>query len=193
MLKPIFTMIVAGCALILSGCTSSGDAVQQAAQSGAEQQKSIGAYALGAGDKLRINVFGQPDLSGEFEVDGSGSISMPLIGQITAAGVDTPTLERTIAAKLDGDFILNPKVSAEVINYRPFYILGEVGQAGEYPYTSRLTVKNAVAAAGGFSYRANEKIVFIKHIDSSEEIKYVLDSNTLVQPGDTLRIEEKYF
>ena len=89
--------------------------------------------------------------------------------------------------------MLNPRVSAEVINYRPFYILGEVGRPGEYPYTSGLTVQNAVAAAGGFTYRANKRAVFIKSIDSDQEILYDLTPSTVVKPGDTIRIGERIF
>jgi polysaccharide export outer membrane protein len=142
---------------------------------------------------LRVTVFGHPDLSGEFEVDGSGSISMPLIGQMRAIGLSTVELETAIAEKLSDGYVLNPRVSAEVINYRPFYILGEVGRPGEYPYTSGLTVQNAVAAAGGFTYRANKRAVFIKSIDSDEEILYDLTPSTVVKPGDTIRIGERIF
>jgi protein involved in polysaccharide export with SLBB domain len=130
------------------------------------QQQAIGAYTLGNGDQLRITVFGQPDLSGQFEVDGTGSISMPLIGQVEALGLTTPQLENRIVEMLEGDYVLNPRVSAEVINYRPYYILGEVNRPGEYPYNSGLTVVNAVAAAGGWTYRARKNVVYIKSVDS---------------------------
>ena len=158
----------------------------------AQTQSNI-AYTLGTGDKLRINVFGQPELSGEFVVDGTGAISLPLIGQVTAVGLSTQDLETTIAANLSNGFLLEPRVSAEVINYRPFYILGEVGRPGEYPFNSGLTVLNAVAAAGGFTYRANKKVVFIKSADGNQEIPFELDTNTVVKPGDTLRIGERIF
>ena len=84
-------------------------------------------------------------------------------------------------------------MSAEVINYRPFYILGEVGRPGEYPFNSGLTVLNAVAAAGGFTYRANKKVVFIKSANGNQEVPFALDTNTVVKPGDTLRIGERIF
>ncbi|MEX1250646.1 MAG: SLBB domain-containing protein, partial [Hyphomonas sp.] len=85
------------------------------------------------------------------------------------------------------------RVSAEVINYRPFYILGEVGRPGEYPFTSGLTVQNAVAAAGGFTYRANKRVIYIKSMDSDREIPYDLTPGTVVKPGDTLRVGERIF
>ncbi|MDP3458141.1 MAG: polysaccharide biosynthesis/export family protein, partial [Hyphomonas sp.] len=151
------------------------------------------AYTLGSSDRLRVTVFGHPDLSGEFEVDGTGAISLPLIGQKAALGLSTSQLEASITETLASGYILDPRVSVEVINYRPFYILGEVGRPGEYPYTSGLTVQNAVAAAGGFSYRANKRVVYIKSVDSDREIAYDLTPGTVVKPGDTLRIGERIF
>jgi len=153
----------------------------------------VTAYTLGTGDQLRINVYGHQDLSGEFEVDGTGAVSLPLVGQVDALGLTTPQLESKIVEKLDGDYILNPRVSVEVTNYRPYYVLGEVGSPGEYPYSSGLTVLNAVAAAGGFTYRAKKNVVFIKSADSNKEVAYRLDTSTAVKPGDTLRIEERIF
>jgi polysaccharide export outer membrane protein len=94
---------------------------------------------------------------------------------------------------LEGDYVLNPRVSAEVINYRPYYILGEVNRPGEYPYNSGLTVVNAVAAAGGWTYRAKKNVVYIKSVGSNEEQAIELTTSTVVQPGDTIRIGERRF
>ena len=193
-MRPLLMTLLGALLVSLAACQS-GVPTSPRAVSGqqVEQQQAIGAYTLGNGDKLRITVFGQPDLSGEFEVDGSGAISMPLIGQVQALGRTTPELEQHIVGLLEGDYILNPRVSAEVINYRPFYILGEVSRPGEYPYTSGLTVLNAVAAAGGFTYRANKKVVYIKSVDGTEEQAFELTTSTVVRPGDTLRIGERIF
>lgn len=193
LLRPLITALFSGLLLTVSACQSVPTTVQAAPGEQAAQQQAFGAYALGNGDQLRITVFGQPDLSGQFEVDGTGSISMPLIGQVEALGLTTPELEKRIVTMLEGDYILNPRVSAEVINYRPFYVLGEVNRPGEYPYTSGLTVLNAVASAGGFTYRANKKIVYIKSVDSSAEQAFELTTSTTVRPGDTLRIGERIF
>ncbi len=172
-------------------CLASGEQILPASATSTNVQS---AYALGSADRLRITVFGETDLSGEFEVDGSGQVSMPLIGQFKAAGLTTVQLEKAIAdLLLRGDYVLNPRVSAEVINYRPFYIFGEVNTSGEYPFTSNLTVVKAVATAGGFNYRANTKVVKIKHIDKTAEIAYELTPTTMVRPGDTLRICERIF
>lgn len=193
-LRPLFILVLSALALLLAACGTTGGQTAGAreAEPSAQAQTST-AYKLGSSDRLRVTVFGHPDLSGEFEVDGTGSISLPLIGQTTAVGLATTELEQSIATNLANGYILNPRVSVEVINYRPFYILGEVGQPGEYPYTNGLTVQNAVAAAGGFSYRANKKVVYIKSMDSDREIAYDLTPATVVKPGDTLRIGERIF
>ncbi|MEH6696277.1 MAG: polysaccharide biosynthesis/export family protein [Hyphomonas sp.] len=180
--------------MFVTACQSGGAVTRQVVDDSAPTQAQTNtAYTLGTGDKLRINVFGQPELSGQFVVDGTGSISLPLIGQIAASGSSTQDLETTIATELSNGFLLEPRVSVEVTNYRPFYILGEVGRPGEYPFNSGLTVLNAVAAAGGFTYRANKKVIYIKSVGADKEMAYELNTNTVVKPGDTLRIGERIF
>ena len=193
-LRPLVTTILGSLLLFVAACESTVPSVPNSASvERVVQQETVGAYALGNGDQLRITVFGQPDLSGQFEVDGTGPISMPLIGQVEALGLTTPQLENRIVEMLEGDYVLNPRVSAEVINYRPYYILGEVNRPGEYPYNSGLTVVNAVAAAGGWTYRAKKNVVYIKSVDSNEEQAIELTTSTIVQPGDTIRIKERRF
>jgi polysaccharide export outer membrane protein len=193
-LRPLVTAILGSLLLFVAACaTTTPSAASSASGEQVVQQQAVGAYALGNGDQLRITVFGQPDLSGQFEVDGTGSISMPLIGQVEALGLTTPQLENRIVEMLDGDYVLNPRVSAEVINYRPYYILGEVNRPGEYPYNSGLTVVNAVAAAGGWTYRARKNVVYIKSVGSNAEQAIELTTSTVVQPGDTIRIAERHF
>lgn len=194
LLRSLSLMATAAMFMLASACQSTGPVSNQVVDSAPSAVAQTNtAYTLGTGDRLRINVFGQPELSGEFLVDGTGAISLPLIGQVKAVGMSTQDLETRIATSLSNGFLLDPKVSAEVINYRPFYILGEVGRPGEYPFNSGLTVLNAVAAAGGFTYRANKKVVFIKSADGNEEAAIRLDTNTIVNPGDTLRIGERIF
>jgi protein involved in polysaccharide export with SLBB domain len=189
----IFTAMIA-MFMFMTACESGGTATRQVVDDSAPTQAQTNtAYTLGTGDKLRINVFGQPELSGQFVIDGTGAISLPLIGQVAATGSSSQELETAIAEKLSDGFLLEPRVSVEVTNYRPFYILGEVGRPGEYPFNSGLTVLNAVAAAGGFTYRANKKVVYIKSVGAEQEVKYELNTNTVVKPGDTLRVSERIF
>jgi protein involved in polysaccharide export with SLBB domain len=150
-------------------------------------------YKLGAGDKLRIIVFGEDSLTGEFVVSGAGKIAFPLIGDIDAVGKTIPELQVALEEKLADGYLKMPKVSAEVLNYRPFYILGEVMKPGEYPYTNGLTVLNAVATAQGFTYRADTHKVFIRRAATKDEMPEPLTPTTPVEPGDTIRIGERFF
>lgn len=151
------------------------------------------AYRLDSGDELRITVYGEPELSGQFQLDGQGVIQMSLINEVDAQNKTVRELQRTIEAKLRDGFIRDPQVSIEVITYRPFYILGEVNNPGEYPYTSGLTVMNAIASAGDFTYRADKRKILIKSVGSPEEREVDLTLSTPVRPGDTIRIRERFF
>lgn len=150
-------------------------------------------FRLGAGDRLRITTYGDPDLSGEFVVGPDGKLSFPLIGNVDAGDRTVEELQGVIAGALAKGYVRNPRVSAEVLTYRPYYILGEVNKPGKYVYSSSLTVYNAVATAEGFTYRANKKIVYVKHAGRNGEEKIKLNADTIVQPGDTIRIAERYF
>jgi polysaccharide export outer membrane protein len=150
-------------------------------------------YRLDAGDKLRLTVFGEVSLSGDYVVGATGRMALPLIGEINAKGQTTTEVEKLIETKLKDGYLRDPRVSLEVITYRPFYILGEVNRPGEYPYTADLTVVKAVATANGFTYRANKNRVFIKHVGETEEKPYPAESTTIVAPGDTIRVAERFF
>lgn len=155
--------------------------------------RSIPEYRLGSGDKIRVITFGEEALTGEFSIGGSGMVSLPLIGEVRAAGLSVSEFQSQVETKLKEGYLREPRVSVEVLNYRPFYILGEVEKPGTYPYTNGLTVLNAVATAEGFTYRANTRRVFIKRVDGSGEQEFPLTSQTLVAPGDTIRIGERFF
>jgi len=177
----------AAAAVFLSFClTFFSPAVAQSAGGQAE-------YRLDSGDQLKITVFGEPDLSGTFVVDGQGVISMSLIGEVTAKNLTLRELQREIEAKFRDGYLRSPQVSAEVMNYRPYYILGEISKPGEYPYISGLTVMNAIASAGDFTYRADRRRIFVKSVDSPDERLIELTPSTMVRPGDTIRIRERFF
>lgn len=149
-------------------------------------------YRLGPGDRLRIGVFGEPDLTGEFVVSTNGMVSYPLLGDHPAEGKTLSEFTETLRTALQR-YVLQPNISVEVMNYRPFFILGEVQNPGTYPYAAGLNVMNAVATAGGFSYRADTRRVFIKHANEVAEREYALTSTTPVLPGDTVRVPERRF
>lgn len=156
-------------------------------------ERQIGEYKLGGGDQLRVTVFGEPELSGQYVLDGTGLISLPLIGQISALNLTIREFQDAVEARYADGFLREPRVNAEVMNYRPFYILGEVRQPGEYPYADGLTVMNAIATAGGFTYRANEKVILIKSADDATEYRVQLKPSTQILPGDTIRVVERFF
>ena len=192
-LSRAFALLAAVVFMMVS--TSSGVAH---AQSGAEPAATAANaqamdYLLGPGDKVRVTVYGEESLSGEFFVSGSGLMSLPLIGEIKVGGMTVGQFQTAVQDKLKDGYLKDPRVSAEVLTFRPFYILGEVEKPGTYPYTSGLTVLNAVATAGGFTYRADKKSVYIKRNGDTSENKGELKPSTLVSPGDTIRIGERFF
>jgi polysaccharide export outer membrane protein len=151
-------------------------------------------YKLGANDRLRITVFGQPTLTGEYTLDGNGVLAFPLIGNIPADGVTTSQLQKAIAAKLEPDYLVNPNVSAEVITRRPFYVIGEVQKPGNYSYVTSLTAINAVAMAGGFTRRARKNDFYIRRTaPDGQTVRVEAHSGTVLQPGDTLEVRERLF
>ncbi len=150
-------------------------------------------YKLGSGDRVRVTVFGHEDLSGEFEVDGVGRLSLPLIQQVAAAGLSLRQLEGAITDALKPDYLKNPRVSVEVLNYRPFYILGEVNHPGSYPFVNGMTVLNAVALAGGYTYRARESKVVVIRTAETERTRQPAGPDTIVLPGDVIEVPERFF
>lgn len=150
-------------------------------------------YTLGPGDKLRIIVFGEDDLTGEFEVSGSGIIAYPLVGQLDVAGRSVNDVEQIIRDKLLDGYLKNPSVSVEVLNYRPFFIEGEVNEPGQYPYVSGMTVREAVAIAGGYTYRAREETAIVIRRNDPNRTPEKVPSNTPIQPGDYIKIDERFF
>ncbi len=150
-------------------------------------------YVLGPGDKVRITVFGQEDLSGEFDVDAAGMLSLPLIQAVPAQGLTPQQVEKEIATKLEPDFLRNPRVNVEVLTYRPFYIYGEVLKPGGYPYVNEMTVHNAIALAGGFTYRARTSYVIIRRTKDGKVTEEEAKLDAKVAPGDVIEVRERYF
>lgn len=149
-------------------------------------------YRLGSGDRLRITVYQEEDLSGEFEVSDTGDVSMPLIGGVGAAGRTIDELKDAIEIAFRDGYLRNPQVSIEVMNYRPFYVIGEVNEPGSYPYRSGLDVLTAVAMGGGFTFRADENDITIQRAGDPEN-EIPARKSTRVLPGDVIRVDERLF
>jgi polysaccharide biosynthesis/export protein len=150
-------------------------------------------YTLATGDRLRIIVFGQDNLSNSYAVDSTGHIAMPLIGSVAANGQSTKGLERAIEGRLRNGFLREPRVSVEVEQHRPFFILGEVTQSGQYPFVNGMTVQTAVAIAGGFAPRANRWTVDITRVIDGQPVTGAVPIETPLRPGDTITIRERFF
>jgi protein involved in polysaccharide export with SLBB domain len=150
------------------------------------------AYRLGSGDRIKVTVFRHEDLSGEFTLDGAGNFAMPLIGEVQGYGLNTRELEERIEAKLQDGYLVDPQVGIEVLNYRPFYILGEIKAPGAYPYVNGMTVLNAVALAGGFSYRAKQDDFLLQRGGSNTGSTEV-PGDTPLLPGDIVTVQERFF
>ena len=150
-------------------------------------------YTLSSGDRLRVIVYGQDALSNSYSVDGSGHIFMPLVGLVDADGLTVTELARAIENKLRDGFLRQPRVSVEVEAYRPFFVLGEVTTAGQYPYINGMTVQTAIAVAGGFTPRANRWSADVTRLVHGQPLTATVPLSTAVRPGDTINVHERLF
>jgi polysaccharide biosynthesis/export protein VpsN len=155
--------------------------------------QSAQAYRLGPGDKVRITVFGEPDLTGEFEINGEGILSFPLVGEVPAGGASPRDLEAKLVTLLKDGFLVNPRVNVEVINYRPFFILGEVTKPGSYPFITSMTVVTAVAIAGGYTPRANKSRMTIVRVIDQKRREIDATEATPLLPEDIVTVRERFF
>lgn len=185
-----FLLIVCAVAL-LGGCSGNSGAVS----SGLTQDPAALArvYRIGVGDKLKVVVFGEPELSSELEVGAGGTISMPLLGEVPVKGKTIRELTETITVELDGAYLKDPKVSVEVLNFRSFFVHGEVKGGGEYAFKNGLTVQDAVAMAGGYSYRADQTYVELRREGAAQAVAVSLGEPVPVLPGDNILVPERFF
>jgi len=177
-------------ALLFSGCA--GGALSEA------EQKTLAAAATTApklqpGDKIRVNVFGEDKLSGDYEIDQSGQISLPLAGTVEALGLTQAELEQALAKKFRSEYLKNPKVTVTIATLQPFYMMGEVEKPGEYAYRNNLNVLTALAVAGGPTYRASRTTVQIQRRGETSMREYPISVSVPVLPGDVIKVPERYF
>jgi protein involved in polysaccharide export with SLBB domain len=155
---------------------------------------ATGPLEVRAGDKLRISVYGEAQLTGDYFVDPGGSLSMPLVGTVPVAGMTKAELERLLTERLRrAQYVIDPKVTVDIASFRPFYVLGEVERPGEYPYQGGLNVEGAVAVAGGHTYRASESRILIQRLGDTGYRECPRSPKILVYPGDVVRLPERYF
>jgi polysaccharide biosynthesis/export protein len=150
-------------------------------------------YRLDSGDEIRIITFGEEQLTGQFKVDDSGNIAVPLLGVVPARGLTTPQLGASIASRLKAkNLIKDASVTVEITGYRPIFVLGEVSKPGQYPYQPGMTVLTAVAVAGGFTYRAVEDSAQILRTTSGHAVEGRVGRGSYVEPGDVITIAERW-
>ncbi|HEY8212570.1 MAG TPA: polysaccharide biosynthesis/export family protein [Methylocystis sp.] len=174
---------------LLSACAAPGDYRPELLY----PEKVYEAYTLGPGDRLRVIVFGQDALSNAYTVDGVGRISMPLIGSVSVQGLHASAIERLIAARLRNGYIRDPHVAVEVEAFRPFFILGEVVNAGQYPFVDSMTVRTAIAIAGGFSPRGFDGGADLTRVIDGCPVTGRVPLDYPVRPGDTVTVLERIF
>ena len=179
-------------AVLVSACAGvpSMTGAQFATRDGRQPLQRV--YRLGVGDKLKITVFGEENLSGQFEVGATGNISVPLIGEVPAKGQTIGDFRSQIARRLSDGYLKNPKVNVDILNYRPIYVHGEVKNGGEFAYRNGLTLRDAVAMAGGFTYRADQSYLYIGR-EGEADAAIKMPADVPVIPGDNIRIPERFF
>jgi polysaccharide export outer membrane protein len=150
-------------------------------------------YHLGTGDKVRVIVYGEDDLSGEFQVDENGNISLPMIGETRASGLTGSQLEQQVQAKFADGYLNDPRVSVQVTQYRPFYIIGQINKPGEYPYVNDMTAPNAIALAGGYTDHADDADIYVRRYGDMHEVEVPADATTRIYPGDVIRVSKSKF
>ncbi|MCX8102449.1 MAG: polysaccharide export protein [Geminicoccaceae bacterium] len=196
--RPMRAWLTLWALLLLAACGGSSPppaivgAAPAASAAGAPAVVTTPPYTLASGDKVKVTVFRHEDLSGEFTLDGAGNFAMPLIGEVKAYGLTTRELEQRIAAMLKDGYLVDPQVSVEVTNYRPFYILGEVNRPGQYEYVNGMTALQAVTIAGGYTYRAKQDVMILKRGGANAQGVPVPPTQPIL-PGDIVEVQERFF
>jgi len=166
---------------------------QEQAVTAGSSQDFASTYKLSVGDQLKISVFNQPDLSGDFQLDGDGRFSMPLIGSVVAAGLTPAELESLLVSRYKPDYLVNPRIFIQVTNARVYYLIGEALGTGSFPYMPGMSYLTAIAKSGGYTYRAKQDQVFVIRADDPEQKEIKLSVDEMVQPGDIIRVAERLF
>jgi len=190
--KAVLGALLAG--VILTGCGTPNDLGPATPEEIAALSRMANATPrFQGGEKIRITVFNEPTLSGDYDIDPSGDISLPLAGTIRAVGLTQPQFEQALARRFRSEYLKNPKVTVTILQFRPIYVVGEVERQGELPFRSGLNALTAIALAGGSTYRANREYVLIQHFGEIGMREYPQSSATLILPGDLVRVPERYF
>jgi protein involved in polysaccharide export with SLBB domain len=182
-----------GLCFLVSGCGGTSAEPASPAELDALKTAATTSPGLAPGEKINVIVYGEASLTGNYLIDPSGYVSLPLAGSLKAAGLTPEQLQRDLEKQFSSKYLTNPKVTVEVVEFRPFYILGEVEKPGAYPYTGGLTVLSAIAIAGGTTYRAKTSEALIQHLGEDHMREYQLIGPIPLLPGDIIQIPRRYF
>lgn len=152
-----------------------------------------GPYQLDTGDAIRVTVYGDEELSDTYRVDDSGAIAFPLVGSVQVRGQTTKMAGARLAAALENGYMRNPNIAVEVAEYRPFFIQGEIGNSGQFPYVFGMTVRSAISVAGGFSDTADRNQAVVYRRQGDQMVKGSVNLDFPIFPGDTIVIQERWF
>ena len=177
-------------AFLISGCT--GASISETEKLSLAETATTPAK-LQPGDKIRVDVFGEDKLGGEYQIDQAGQISLPLAGTIKAQGLTQTELEQALAKKFRSEYLKNPKVTVTIATQAPFFVMGEVKNPGQFPYSSGLNVLTAMAVAGGPTYRASRDKIEIQRRGETKMREYPISAAVPIFPGDVIKVPERYF
>jgi protein involved in polysaccharide export with SLBB domain len=194
MLRVFFCIVLIAIALQVSGCGTREDhGPATAADVEAATAAATAVPRFQGGEKIRITVYNEPTLSGDYDIDPNGVVSLPLAGTVRAVGLTQPEFEKELANKFKSEYLRNPKVTVTILQFRPIYLVGEISKPGEFPYKPGFNILTAMALAGGGTYRANRDYVLIQHYGETDMKEYPQSAATMILPGDLIRIPERYF
>jgi polysaccharide export outer membrane protein len=192
MVRSLTALAVLIVPLLAAACSGSNAPPVTEAERRALEAQAAAPPELQPGEKIHVTVYGEPTLSGDYQIDPSGFVSLPLAGTVKAAGLNQQQLEKALTDKYRGGYLKDPKITVGISEFRPFYIVGEVEKPGAYPYTGGLTVLSAIAIAGGTTYRANQSKVLIQHAGEGTMREYNMDAPIPILPGDIIQIPRRY-
>lgn len=185
-------VLAAACLSGLVGGCAEGPSLPPPSFVAADGEVLQRAYRLGVGDKLKVTVFGEENLSGTVEVNAIGQVALPLAGEVPAKGMALDQFRDAVARRLSDGYLKNPKVTVEIVNYRPIYVHGEVRSGGEFAFKPGLKLRDAIAMAGGYTYRANQGHLFIVR-EGQAEARLPTPNDIAILPGDNIRVPERFF
>jgi len=196
LLSRFLASLAVAMAFVVTACDPSAPATTTTIQqpSLGTQNLRLGEYRVAPGDRLRVVVLSDPELSGEYEVDSTGMISPRMAGRVIVLGMSMPEIEQLLADRYrSGNYLRNPRISVDLVARRPFYIVGEVTRPGSFPYVSGINVVQAVAIAGGYTRRASKTRITIQRFNAQLGQEETVTEDSPVGPGDIIRLPERWF